>query len=232
MVETEGVEVPIQVDEKSWNRLLARFDETDRRIKRTGETARREGRSIGAFGAAVVGGASGFAASVIANNPVTNALTELIVSMLAAALLPLMMKIVDFLDKHKEKIEDAVEAGKEFVGPIWDATKDAGHELADWAAEDNAPANVLMGPVGAGLFQRIGDFLESDIGAAAMGPAGIAMSGDQRASLLMGPTHGASDQRGEADQPGRWRTVAGALGGPLAAWTFSRDRLWGPDQVG
>jgi hypothetical protein len=230
MVETEGVEVPIQVDEKSWSRLTARFDDLDRRMKRTGDTAKREGRTIGAFGAAVVGGTAGLVAGAAVSNPATAGIMDLLVSSLAAALLPVMMQLAGLLE--------LLAPGLEKLGLALAA-------LVEWLIEKHGGGGAAAVALAAYLGYRVG------------GPAGAAIAAGT--TLLSLEAKGGLDYVQEPLTPSERTARGGSLTAPPGTVIYgndgkpqrtvdpnekvtiplgpvgipvNRERLWGADLVG
>lgn len=96
MADGEGLKVPIEADNRDFNRKM---DELERRFERAEKKGKKAGRSTGGsfFGAAAIGGAAGFVAGAVMHNPAVNSVTDLLINVLAAALLPVMQALLPVL---------------------------------------------------------------------------------------------------------------------------------------
>lgn len=95
MVEAEGVSVTFTADDKDFN---ARLDNLEKRLGRAQEKAKKGGKSAGsAFFGGFAGGAAGVVAGGAMQTGPVNAVTDLLMNVLGAALLPLMQGLLPLL---------------------------------------------------------------------------------------------------------------------------------------
>lgn len=113
MPETDPVVTRFSVDDAQWS---ARMDEAERKLKRMEERSDRagkkakEGTGLGALGAAAIGGAAGFVAGAAMNNPAVSSVTDLLLTVVASALLPIFTALLPVIERIAQIIEPLADA--------------------------------------------------------------------------------------------------------------------------
>lgn len=216
MPDTEPVKTEFLVDDRQ---AKTKFDEYERRLRGMEKTGDRAKRSSSAFMSAAVGGAAGFIAGSFANNPATNAISDLLISVIAAGLLPLMQSLLPILKE---------------VGPI----------ITGAAEALSGVVKLLVDKFGADVLAEVG--IGAAIGARIAGAPGAAVGavpGLARATVEKEIAHGPG-ALSTGEEPGvnfgfeglfaflQRQLIGGPGRGGWQSGVFDKTTLWGPDIVG
>lgn len=118
MPETEPIKTRFEVDDRQ---VKAKFDEFEKRIKSAEASGKKAGKGVSAFAAAAIGGAAGFVASAAESNPAISSLTDLLMNIVAAALLPVIMKLLPLIQTLGDVLGRLADIVAPIVKPIADA---------------------------------------------------------------------------------------------------------------
>lgn len=179
MVEAEGVTAKFQIDDREVKLKWAEFERIMRRAQDMGnQGGKAAGRGISGFASAAIGGAAGFVAGALFDNPATASITDLVISMVAAALLPVLMEIAGWLEKFWPIIEkagqwlaqllgasaDAIGAVAGVVGDIWGGKTPEKISWAEWVAGIGS-VTTATGAIAGSIIPGAGTAVGAGVGA-------------------------------------------------------------------
>ncbi len=230
MPETDPVKTTFEIDDRQ---VKAKFDEFDRRIAQSEKKGKSAGKGGSMFMAAAVGGAAGFVAGAVANNPAVSSVTDLLINIIAATLLPVIVALLPAIEALSkvlvpiaEKLGVAIGAISNAVGPDLLANTAIGAYIGGRIA--GVPGAVVGGGLAASG-TVVGNWMEEmnrPLSGQEMREAEKRAGGGFVApdgTVLIGPG-------GTERTVNHGETVMVPFGPVMVP--MNRDRLWGPDVIG